>query len=109
MKDSNKTPSLFGNTSGTQNQSLFGGFNANNSSLFGQSQSLFSNSNNQGVASPFASFINTNNNGGLLGNKEEKPLGKDSVASPFGSLNNNSAFFGKGNNEKPLTTNNPFT
>ena len=116
MKDSNKTPSLFGNTSGTQNQSLFGGFNANtnsqqnkNLSLFGQSQSLFSNSNNQGVASPFASFSNTNNNGGLFGNKEEKPLGKDSVASPFGSLNNNSAFFGKGNNEKPLTTNNPFT
>ena len=97
MKDSNKTPSLFGNTSGTQNQSLFGGFNANtnsqqnkNSSLFGQSQSLFSNSNNQGVASPFASFSNTNNNGGLFGNKEAKPLGKDSVASPFGSLNNKS-------------------
>ena len=32
MKDPNKTPSLFGNTSGTQNQSLFGGFNANTNS-----------------------------------------------------------------------------
>ena len=115
MNDSNKAPNLF--AFDTQNQSLFGGLNSNtnlqqnnNSGLFNQSQSLFGKSNNQGIASPFASFSNTNNNGGLFGNKEEKPSGNDSTASPFGSLNNNSAFFGKDNNEKPLfTTNNPFT